>query len=592
MEKQGTVLYEFGGRKMPNGTLLVVATLIVAAAISTFGIYKMKGRKPSVITFQNLKLLKLTTSGKVVTATISPDGRDLAYVTSDGGKETLWIKQVASGRDIEIVPASEGNYHRLSFSPDGNFIYYVRSLGDQPNTIFRVPALGGSAITLNKDVDSVVSFSPDGKYMAYLRGYPDQKETALIVAPSDGSNERKLTVLTGPSGFAINAAPSWSPDSKQIAAVGRQDEATSPNQQILIIKVSDGGFRPLGTTRWQQISSISWCVDGHSVVASATDQDSPAAQIYQVMYPSGQVTKVTNDLTDYQQISMTRDSRQVAALQYARQANVYLSPAAGNGKSVQLTSGNGDGLEGVCFGPDGSVVYSVSTNGNENLWQMDARGQDSRQLTNTEGSNRTPVVSPDGKYIVFSSDRSGALHLWRIDIDGSHPLELTHGVGDAYPQITPDNKWIIYRSYQNGNPNLFRVSVDGGPAVALTDRIAGPPVISPDGKYIACLYREVSLPAPKLAVIPISGGGPEKLLDLQSPAAALRWSSDGKGLTYARTVAGVANIWNQPITGAAPQQLTHFTSDLLFSVDWSRDGKWLVYSQGRRTRDVILLSGS
>jgi Tol biopolymer transport system component len=570
--------------------LLVVATLIVAVAVSAFGIYKLRGRKRTIITFDNLKLLKLTTSGKVNVVAISPDGRDVAYVTSDDGRETLWVKQVASaGRDVEIIPASEGNYHGLSFSPDGNFIFYVRSSQGQPNGISRVPTLGGSSITLNKDVDSAVSISPDGKYMSFLRDYADQKETALIVAPVDGSSERRMTVMKSPSSFVISAAPSWSSDNKQIAVVARQDDAI-PYHQVLVVTVADGRFIPLGEKHWQQISSISWSVDGYSLIASAMDQDSLGAQLYQILYPSGEVRKVTTDLSDYQQVSMTRDSRQIVALDTERQANLYIGRISESEKLTQVTAGNGDGADGVSFAPEGSVIYSALANGNENIWRVNGDGRNLRQLTNTEGINRTPATSPDGKYVVFSSDRSGGAHLWRIDIDGSNPLQLTNGSGDAYPQITPDAKWVIYRSYKSGTPNLYRISIDGGEPVALTEHIAGPPVISPDGKYVACLYRETALTTPKIAVFPIDGGKPEKSFDVNPPATALRWSHDGKDLTYARTIEGVANLWTQSLAGGAPQQLTHFTTNLLFAVDWSKDGSSFVVSQGTSRRDVVLLS--
>ena len=327
MEKLGTPQLAPGSapaKRIPNGTVLVVATLLVAVAISAFGIYKMRGRKRPSISFQSVKLLKLTTSGNVVVAAISPDGRDFAYVTSESGKETLWIKQVASaGRNLEIVPASEGNYHGLSFSPDGNFIYYVRSNEGQPNTIFRIPVLGGTSITLSKLVDSPVAFSPDGKFMSYLRGYPDSNETALIVGPIDGTSERKVVALKNPSGFVVTSAPAWSSDSKQIAAVGKQEESGALYQRILIVTVADGSSTSLEKAHWLQIGRLAWCADGNSLIATATDQGSPGSQVYQVSYPSGQAQRVTNDLTDYQQVTLTRDSRQILAVQTESQANLW-----------------------------------------------------------------------------------------------------------------------------------------------------------------------------------------------------------------------------------------------------------------------------
>ena len=73
-----------------------------------------------MVSFENFKPAKLTSNGNVVTAAISPDGKDFAYVSGDSGKQTLWIRPVVTnGSDTEIVPASEGNYLGLSFSPDG-----------------------------------------------------------------------------------------------------------------------------------------------------------------------------------------------------------------------------------------------------------------------------------------------------------------------------------------------------------------------------------------------------------------------------------------------------------------------------------------
>ncbi len=313
MENQAKVI-STPTKRLPTGSRLVVATILVAVAVSMFGIYKLRGRKRTVIKFENVKLRKLTDSGNAVVAAISPDGKYFAYATSDAGKETLLLKQVAStAGGVEIVPASEVNYQGLSFSPDGNFIYYVRSSSGQANTIFRVSKLGGSSITLNKQVDSAATVSPDGKYMSFLRADPDQKESALIVSPVDGSSERRMTVMKTPSRFVVTVAPTWSPDGKQIAVVGRPEEGSQ--DQLVIVTVADGSFKPLSQGRWQELRGISWSVDGYSIFASATDQSTQRAQLYQVLYPKGDVSQVTNDLSDYQQISMTRDSSQIVTVQ-------------------------------------------------------------------------------------------------------------------------------------------------------------------------------------------------------------------------------------------------------------------------------------
>jgi Tol biopolymer transport system component len=77
---------------------------------------------------------------------------------------------------------------------------------------------------------------------------------------------------------------------------------------------------------------------------------------------------------------------------------------------------------------------------------------------------------------------------------------------------------------------------------------------------------------------------------LCSRTPPVRWLPDGRAFSYVRTRGGVSNIWLQPIDGGEPRQLTDFKSDVIFSFDWSRDGKQLACSRGTEDRDVILIN--
>ena len=53
-------------------------------------------------------------------------------------------------------------------------------------------------------------------------------------------------------------------------------------------------------------------------------------------------------------------------------------------------------------------------------------------LTNLEGSETDPAISPDGKFVAFISDRSGTFDIWLIQANGSSLANLTGGrMGDA-----------------------------------------------------------------------------------------------------------------------------------------------------------------
>lgn len=160
--------------------------------------------------------------------------------------------------------------------------------------------------------------------------------------------------------------------------------------------------------------------------------------------------------------------------------------------------------------------------------------------------------------------------------------------------ISPDGKWIVYESAGAGERTLWKVSIDGGDPVQLFDQPSRSPVISPDGKLIACRFQ----PDParddwKVAVISFEGGPPIQLFDIPAhpfwDRLGVRWSEDGKALTYRAHHEGIDNIWSQPLAGGRPKQLTRFDSNQIYSFAWSPKDR-LALSRGAETRDVILLT--
>ena len=103
-------------------------------------------------------------------AAISPDGRFLLSVQSDNGNESLWLRNIPTGSDTQVLPASGQSFASLVFSPDGNSFYFRETAGGAAAfNLFRAPLLGGSPTLLAKDVDGGPIFSPDGKRIVYSR---------------------------------------------------------------------------------------------------------------------------------------------------------------------------------------------------------------------------------------------------------------------------------------------------------------------------------------------------------------------------------------------------------------------------------------
>jgi len=179
-----------------------------------------------------------------------------------------------------------------------------------------------------------------------------------------------------------------------------------------------------------------------------------------------------------------------------------------------------------------------------------------------------------------------------MDIDGSSAKRLTDSPAMS-ATISPDGKWVVYMTFGPGGFSIWKVSIDGGEPVQITSKYSMSPAISPDGELIACYYLDERTGGQKIALIPFAGGEPVKLFDFQAvdpTTYPVRWTHDGRALTYIVSRGGVSNIWIQPLDGSSPTHLTDFKSDRIFSFDWSRDGKWLALSRGPEQRDVVLMS--
>jgi serine/threonine protein kinase/Tol biopolymer transport system component len=584
-----------------KGVLLGLGLLVLVIAGVAFGVYKFAGRKDtgSAPSFESMKITKLTDTAKAGSAAISPDGKYVVHVKEDAGQQSLWVVHIATGSNVQIIAPAEVEYGRMTFSPDGNYIYFgKREKGEANRTLYQVPVLGGDPKKLNSNVGSPVTFSPDGKRFAFVRNQPGA--STMMIANADGTGEQPLAAIKSPESFKTSG-PAWSPDGKVIATATASNDGGYHNN-LIEVRVEDGAVKPIGTQKWTDAGRVAWLADGSGLIAACGEQGTNVDQVYQISYPGGEARKITNDLNDYHDTSLTADSGSMVTVQENRVLNIWIAPDGNASHARQLTHGANkyDGEWGLQWAPDGTIVYSSLASGSPSVWIMNGDGGNPRRLTQNEG--RYPSVSPDGRYVVFSSPQAGAAGIWRMDIDGGNPKQLTNNLGQ--PSISPDGRWVISSATVSGERRLWKVSIDGGEPVRLTDNNSIRPAVSADGKSIACLYREQENSPWRIAIIPFEGGQPTKLLDV--PAGyntaqisldgiiipqPVHWLPDGCSLAYSVTRDGFSNIWSMPIDGGAPKQLTNFTSDQIAYFDLSRDGKPTLFSRGATTKDVILISG-
>lgn len=568
--------------------------LVVVGAIG-FGLFKLLTQPKE---FGPVKLTALTAGGKIGgedingQVTISPDGKYVVCAANDSKQQaSLWIRQISTNSLVRLVPPENGFYVGTTFSPDGEFIYYVAALernGFVP-TLYRIAFLGGTPTKVLDRVFSPVGFSHDGKRYAFVRR--NQEDMSLMVANSDGSGEPKaIAVAKGPNGFSVSG-PSWSVDGQHIAC-GMSKE-TGGGYSVVEVPVNGGTPRPIGTTKWASIGRVIWLSDMSGLIMTAQPESSSiGTQIWFVPYDSSPTRRITNDLNGYGEVSLgvTADSNTIATIQLINVSGIWVTSAnddESHARQILRTSVP----DAVAWTPDGRIVYASRTGENWDIWIANPDGTDSKQLTADAFVDQRPSVSGDGRYIVFQSNRSGARNIWRMDLDGSHLKQLTTGSElDSSPVCSSDGRSVVFTSERSGKPSIWKIDIDGGSPVQVTTQVSEFPTISPDGKSIAYFYTDDANNQPRLGLIPLEGGGPLKTIDLPRSVQpiAFAWMPDGRSIAYLDNASGILNVWSQPVDGGSPEQLTNFKSEFLTSFAISRDRKIAAY-RWSATRDIVLI---
>ena len=551
-----------------------LATLVLLAAFASYRWLLLPSQGP----FQRIEITKLTDSGKAAAAAISPDGKYVVHSVSDEGKSSLWMLHTATGSNVQILPPAQGAFGMLNFSRDGNSVYYVFVTEKSPPAMYTMPVLGGNARMLAPLLAKYyVSLSPDEKRLAFTR--IAGADRGLFIADLDGSGERQLAARKSPDSLRLTA---WSSDGKTIAYGSHSQRG--PSTSLAAIPVDGGPEKRISAHLGYLAQALLWLPDSRGLVATANAQV-PSFQVWYVSYPQGQARRITNDLNNYGGLSLTGDASALVTVQNETTSHLWVVAPNDPGNAREISTGRLDGLNELAWAGTGSIYFEAPDSGGDTqIWHIDADGTGRRQIT-TESLTGRPAPCGDDRHLVFNSYRAGTPHIWRSNLDGGNVRQLTNGEGEWFPACSPDGSWLTYGK----SLGVWRMPIDGGPAVRIWDRY-GRSWISPDGKLV--LVRESAGAGSKVRVIPAGGGQPIRSFDPVSElggAGVVRWSADGTALLYVKTVGGVSNIWQRPINGGEPQQLTGFTSQRITAFAPSRDGKKLALARGTTSSDVVLI---
>ncbi|HSE19634.1 MAG TPA: winged helix-turn-helix domain-containing protein [Pyrinomonadaceae bacterium] len=572
-------------RTRPTAILAVIGVVVTGLALISWGVGNR--RKSSTENHEGngkpassraLKLERLTANGQSQHVAISHDGKYVAYTRGSGDSLGIWVRQLATNTNVEIVHADQ--IAGLMFANSGESLYFVQ--GD-PSALYRVSLLGGVPTKIVDRPEGKFSISADDRQIAFTREVINrvgQREYSLMVANSDGSSERTVMVRAHPDKLDV---PLWSPDTKSIICAYGNSSAGGQEVGLVAVDVNSGVKKDLSSSRFFLIKRMDWLPGKTGLIISARKNPGDANQLFRVSYPGMEINQITEGLISYSDLSIAGNADHAAASQSIRESHIWV----GSSRDLQNLKKITPALDNFCWTPGGQLVYSSTASGNTDIWIMQADGTEQRQLTVNAGVNGSPAATFDNRYIVFVSNRTGSFQIWRMNMDGLNQTQLTNGSGKNYPTITPDGKWVLYNSTDNWH--LWKVSVEGGEPSQLTDFVASAPEVSPDGKMIACIGRNES--KRRLLILPVDGGPVVKEMDFFGWVSRIQWVNDGQAVIYAGERKGRRVMIKQWLNGGVSEEPLNLDTDELFDFGYSADGRSFALNRGAWLNDLVLISG-
>lgn len=582
--------------------LVPLAALFLLA--SGFLLYKRPWTKPvPSLESRRLVIRQLTDHGQVadVNAAISADGRLLAYVKREP-QQSLRVKQIATGSEVTVLAAQPGFLEGLTFTPNGDYVYYTHSDADNDKVVnlYSVPSLGGSPKLISPDVRGAVAFSPDGKQIVYRRVAWSAGTNQLIVAMLDGGGEHIIFTDKASSRSLSGANPSWSPSLNLICA----GLFETPSFGAI------GVFTPTGELIKDiplplEVGAVSWLSDGSGILFIGAEKSTAyVPQIWFQPYPSGELSRISNDLGYYRFLNSSADGKVLITTQQRVSSTIYIGDSP-----LRLGRGIDWKLQPVSTEQTaGHQSLSWTTAGN--LAEIDMWNH--FDLTSAAGTNRARLLGNDptiyeatrcgpGDELAISkvSDRDES-NVWRFNPATGELQQITSGRYNANPSCTPDGNWVIYRSiFWNQFSHIFKIASGGGPPVKLADGDIDlfSHAESPDGqRFVYVRYEGEGKQRKRLFVVQkLEADSPDLRIETPGRVSEVGWTPNGTALSFLRDEAdGTRGLWIQPLSGGPPERLMHFDSEpsRIIAYAWSRDGRKIAVTRAvRYDTDVVQFTG-
>jgi len=586
-----TAVLAEAAQKNKIGAAAILIGVLVLLAAAGYGFYAFTHMPvaPKLLPFEKFTIENVSNNGHITQAAISPDGKYLLQSLDEGGRQSLWLRHIPTSTNKEVVAPALTRYQGLTFSPDGNYIYFLRrdESNETESQLYSASMLGGEPRVIVEDVDSPISFSPDGQHFVFLRELHNSPNWDLVLAKADGNIER--SIFSNHPLASDSHVPAWSPDGKVIV-IPIVQPAKDVISGLLAVDPATGQEQLVAPSQNRIYYGPAWMPSGNALIATSSQLDvgRMQTQIGYLPYPEGEYRALTADTNDYGKVHVSKDGKTIVAIQSKTRFSLSIAPANDPDQlhviplASQLVPWRWDWMaDGRLVLPQAGALKAVAADGMESTLFADAKHIPDQA-----------TVCGAGQVVVFRQvGRNGtaAANLWRMDLNDSNQKQLTTGVNDQEPACNAEGKWAYYIDNVD-NRYVKRVPIDGGSPETVVKFPVGSFALSPDGKEIASFeVRELD----HKLMIRVDNVETHHLaysdVDQRALPENLEFTPNGKSIVYVVREKGVDNLWEQPLDGKPRKQLTHFKKDKTFRFAFSPDGSKLAIECGEVESDAVML---
>ena len=442
--------------------------------------------------------------GPELGASISADGKFVAFLSFREGLYDVWFQQIGSGEFRNVtqgrVPGvGSGRMIRATgFSEDGAHVWWPVNPGPNEGEVWRAPSMGGAPRRFLSGGPVDIQSSPDGKQLLFFKNMDG--DPIFVGDPQGGSAEQIFVQQPGwHSHFPI-----WSADSRYVYFAG----GASPTQMD-VWRIPAGGGEAKRLTHHNSDVGYLTMLDARTLLYTAQRENGLGSGLWALDLERGASHSLSFGIEEYISVAASVDGHRLVATVANSSRNLWLAPITDH--VVDESALERFEVRRVYagfprFGP-GYVVYLSSRGGPSGLRKFE-HGSDIGLWEGSDGAvvDSAPAVSPDGTRICFAARRGERRELYTMAADGTDARRLAETLDvRGGPSFSADGQWVAIVAAEPGATPLYKVPLDGGAPMRLLDGkegVVAQPVWSPDGRFIVHTVAKASASTYLRAVTP------------------------------------------------------------------------------------------